>query len=110
MELKGNNILWRAFTDELEKIAAGKMPNPAQLMKRVSRPPQMVRSSSPTPITSPVLSPPPGASIKTGPQMPFVAQPAPQVTQVAQRPLLGGQSNVLPSNAYSRTASGSMMR
>lgn len=65
MELRRREVLWSAFTDELEKIAAGKMPNPAQLMKIKAQP--RMPSPVPTPAQNPVLpAMPPATSNATG--------------------------------------------
>jgi len=98
MELHRDEVFWGSFTDELEKIARGKPPNPAQLMKQV-RPTARPMSPVPTPATRPVVAPPPGSTITVGPQQAFVAQP-----NVPSRPLLGGQSNVPPFGSGSTNA------
>ena len=112
MELYKDEVLWSAFTDELEKIAQGKPPNPAQLMKKV-RPAARPVSPVPTPATRPVVAPPPPSTTTFGPQQPFVAQPnkAPMaVMPPVTKPLLGGQSNVPPFGATpARGASGNVM-
>jgi len=69
-------------------------------------------SPSPTPIMSPVLPPPPGATIKTGPQLPLVQQPVPNLAsgQLPPKPLLGGQTNVPPAGSPApMSASGNMI-
>jgi len=113
MELYRDKVFWGSFTDELEKIARGKPPNPAQLMKQV-KPTARPMSPVPTPATRPVVAPPPGSTITLGPQQAFVAQPnkmpMPQQASVPTQPLLGGQSNVPPFGAMPvRGASGNMM-
>ena len=111
MELYRDEVLWSAFTDELEKIAAGKKPNPMQLMKQV-KPAARPMSPAPTPATRPVLAPPPPSTTTFGPQQAFVAQPnrAPVNMAAPTNPLLGGQSNVPPFGAPPvRGASGNMI-
>ena len=117
MELYRDEVLWSAFTNELEKIAAGKPPNPAQLMKRM-KPTARPMSPVPTPATRPVVAPPPPSTITVGPQQAFVAQPnkaptsavAAPMSATPTRPLLGGQSNVPHFGAPpARGASGNMI-
>ena len=111
MELHRDEVLWSAFTDELEKIAAGKPPNPMQLMKRV-KPAARPMSPVPTPAARPVLAPPPPSTTTFGPQQAFVAQPnrAPAPIVAPTKPLLGGQSNVPPFGASPiQGASGNMI-
>ena len=111
MELYRDEVLWSAFTNELEKIAQGKLPNPAQLMKRMKATARPM-SPVPTPATRPVLAPPPPSTTTFGPQQAFVAQPnkAPMPMAAPTKPLLGGQSNVPPFGATpARGASGNVM-
>ena len=111
MELRRDDVFWSAFTDELEKIAAGRPPNPAQLMKIRAKP--RMPSPVPTPAQRPVLPAPSGSTITTGPQQPFVAQPPPNVSTVAPQtsiPLVSRQTNVPPFGTTApRAASGNMM-
>ena|SRR5210317_1706538 len=90
MELRREDVFWGAFTDELEKIAAGKPPNLAQLMKIKAKPTQLV----PVRTQAAVLPPPPSATMVTGPQAPFVASPAKSLPST----LTMGQTNVPPTS------------